>query len=345
MVPDITFTKYRGLYDPRAQGPFIKSWLDFTAWLSVFTVTSDKFTVPGFGAHTLRPGLITRSVDNTGLITSCIFDVDAGTPSDVAKCRAALIRDGLAAHFYTSHSHLTERPAYRLVIPVSRHLSRPAYSAVRRHLITAFAIPCKAEQSADASRFWFLPSCRPGAVGEAETLVGHAFEVDSIDLTIVPVARSAALLRADWVAPPEPPPGIPVDMAPLRAAIEGRITRFLRRKDPRAAPLRNLLAGAPLAGHGERNTVTLSVCGLIAYAAPKDTPLSALLAILRPSLNAMVAAGSKLDESKVERMLISALRKRAANTTDLKDFIAHHSAHKAALDVAIGFKPPPPHED
>jgi len=86
------------------------------------------------------------------------------------------------------------------------------------------------------------------------------------------------------------------------------------RTDPKAREkgelLQRLLNGEPLAEHGRRNDSTTKVAGMLAYTL-SDAPVSALLALMRPSLNAMVAAGSKLTEDAVERMLLSAMRRKA----------------------------------
>lgn len=327
-MPDIV--RYGSLYNVIPLRSESLTWDEVVSLLTSSIETPDKFQVPGFGAHTLNTPR--RNVSSVTSVTMFVFDVDAGTVADVGECERLLREANQAAHFYSSHSHTAAKPAFRLVLPVTRPVTPAEYSGLRAALIHRFKIPCKPEQSGDTSRFWFLPSHKPGAAPVFETLPGNPVDVDALAPYAPPRpasfpgprGREAVVSRRDFVPPPEPEPGTPVDVAGLREKIQARATRLNRSPDPdeksKGRLLGRLLAGEPLAEHGARNETMARVAGMLAWTLPEDTPLSVYLVLIRPSLNAMVADGSKLTEDKVERMLVTALKKRTTTKLDIEEF-------------------------
>lgn len=331
-------SRYPSLTGTRVSAVEDLTWDRVVTLLSTFTVTPDKLSVPGFGAHVLRGSH--RAATAVDVVTAFVFDVDAGTPEDIGVMEARLREANQAAHVYSSHSNTPANPALRLIIPPTRDIQPHEYKAIRLHLIERYAIPCKPEQSSDVSRFWFLPSHPPGRTPLFETYPGNPFDVD--DLTIPKVATRRSFVtqttpRGPFVPPPEPPPQAPVDLAPLRKKLEERVERCVRSTDRKelGAALKRLLEGAALAESGARNETTMRVCGAMVYALPRDTPLSVLLLIIRPSLNAMVADGSKLNEDKVTRMLLTAMEKRETNTVRVADFKASQLTTLDRIQTAI----------
>lgn len=351
-------TRYSALFNTAPSETADQSWSEVTHLLSQFVSAPSKFSVGGFGGHVLQPPTRPctdhtehgRSVTKADAhrcercvvsVTLFVFDVDAGTPEDIGECERLLRQSNLAAHFYSSHSHTATKPALRLVLPPSRAMSSEEYPGLRARLIHDLKIPCKPEQSGDSSRFWFLPSHRPGATPIFETLGGNPVDVDALTPLAIRPRRSNPninpLSTTEWSPPPEPPPGTPFDMRPIREALEGRASRLAKQADAeskqKAVWLRRLLAGEALADHGQRNETTARVCGVTIFALPtyKEIPVSIFMNLIRPSLNAMVRAGSKLTEEKVERMFVSALKKRAANSLDIEQFRRLHLERKAAL--------------
>jgi hypothetical protein len=339
-------THYRTLYDTNPQATRTYSWSDLTAALSSFIETPDKFSVAGFGGHTLHPNM-KRGVEAVSQVTLFVFDVDAGTPEDLDHCEMLLRGDNVAAHFYSSHSHTPAKPAFRLVIPPNRLVTPAEYPGLRAALIDRYKIPCKPNQSGDVSRFWFLPSHKPGAVPITETLDGQPLDVDALPPLPTP-RRGAGRLDVEtapavpFAPPPSPPPGLPIDTGPARKAIRARATKLARAGDPESSTkaewLRRLLAGEALADHGSRNDTMARVCGMLVYTLPKDTPVEVHLLLIRPSLGAMILDGSKLTEEKVERMLLTAMRKRFQRDDELENWRKRIIEQKAELYASIGVR-------
>lgn len=330
----ITITTYRGLYVTTPTGTLDFEWLDLASWLSNSTEAMDKFSVHGFGLHTLTGSDATRNLAAVVKATSIGFDVDAGTPDEVAASLGLLRAAGQSTIVYSSHSHAPEKPALRFIVECSRAMRPEEFPYLRAHLITKFKIPCKPEQSADVSRFWFCPSHRPGRTPVFEVIAGKPFDVDLVPAFSVRTPRAAPKLPDGWAPPPEPTK--PVNVTKYRLRLEKRAAKYFRVGDSRrGTTLERLLAGEALAPAGERNNATLSACGIVAWSLGDGVPLSVLMLFMRPSLAAMQAQGSKLTEEKVERMLLTAMEKRAAEQADMNDFVEKCRRQKAAFEEVI----------
>lgn len=299
-------TFYGGLYNPVPLGVEDLTWPEFMTRLGTSREAKDKFSVPGFGAHTLLPGK-SRAADWVTAVTALVFDVDAGTPEQVAASLSSLTESGLSFFAYTSHSHTAPKPAWRFVIPVTRPMTTAEYPGLRRAVIQRFAIPCKPNQSGDASRFWFSPSHPPGGNPESRCFAGAPLDVDAI----TPLAPDLPPLSA-------PSREVPLSAVPMPEEIHAELLRIAKRKPHRAEAIYRLVEGRPLADAGARNDTALRVCGILAFAFP-DVPIPSLLDLMRPSLTAMQAAGSKLTEAKLERMLVTAREKRRKTAEDLEE--------------------------
>jgi hypothetical protein len=356
-MSDATFslTRYRGLYDTNPQETVTLGWFQVAKLLSTPIEAADKFSVPGFSASLLQPppAPCTKHTERGVTVTKThahrcelcvvhvslfIFDVDAGTQEDIGNCEQLLRNAGLAAHFYSSHSNRPDKPAFRLVIPPTRPVAPSEYAGLRAALIERFRIPCKREQSSDTSRFWFLPSHPPGVAPIFETLDGELLDVDLVEPVILPDAPrpKSPIAPVDWSPPPEPSPGVAVDLKPIREKLSAVSTRLQKSQDTRRKGLyvRRLLNGDALAEHGSRNQAAFVTCGIVAFALP-NTPLSVLLVLFRPSLNAMIAAGSKLTESKLERMLLSAMRAKAERDHQTRELGKLLDERKRAGEAAL----------
>lgn len=325
-------TFYRSLYRIDEINEREAPWTELAEFLSTHVRTADKFSVAGFGCHVLKPppdGTCIACIQSTKItdaeravlstkphrhldcvteVTAFVFDVDVGTVPQIATTEQRLRDASLGAHFYSSHSHTSEKPAFRLLIPTTRPITVREYPALRAHLIERFAIPCNPNQSADASRFWFLPSCPPDGTPIVETLVGDPYDPGTAPKELLLAPERSPLVG--W-QPPEDPKGA-VDIAPLRLAVLKQMERCTALGDhDKAEALRRLINRQALAEDGHRNETTFRVCGTLGFIVPKGTSVGAVMALLRPSLNAMIAAGSKLTEEKVERMVRSAMHKKA----------------------------------
>lgn len=314
----IPFTIYENLYDVEGPRPVCDDWPALVARFSLHLRTPDKYQAPVFGPHVLtdlpRPCAKHNSTaphrcnDSVATVTMAVFDADEGTAADLATTDDLLGRT--ARLWYSSHSYRPDssRPAFRLVIPLSRPVPKGAWRNLRLQIATRFRVPANLVKCAAPSHAYFTPSCPPDADPVFDVHDGPPLEVDEFR-----VIEPPAEIAVDWEPPPEPDG--PIDTGPLRTALERRIASLARRPDPRdqdkAQLLQNCLRGNALATHGNRNNATLLVAGMVAYAAPPGTPASVMHRVMRPSVDAMIAAGSTLTHTEVERMILSAMRNRA----------------------------------
>lgn len=334
----IAITLYDGLFNHTPQGVMALDWDALCHKLSTFTVMEDKFRAPGFGAHILAG--FRRSAANVTAVTAFIFDVDAGTPQSVSSCFYLIRRSGISFHAYSSHSHTIEKPALRLIIPSTRDISPGEYSRLRLHLIKTFNIPCVPTQSADVSRFWFLPSHPPGAVPFTESFTGQPFNPDTLPLSV----RYGRVVSASARKSVPSEVAVSPDLLEVQAILSARAASLRRSKDQRKQEngnaLARLLGGLGVAEHGSRNEMMARVCGVMVYATPRGTPISSLLEISRPSLEAMQADGSKLTATKVDAMLSSAQRKREQEETAIAEWAEKKRRRTAAFLASMGLEDP-----
>jgi hypothetical protein len=122
----------------------------------------------------LARGTTRKNTSVTG-VTCFVGDLDGEAPP-----RERLAGLGLAHVMHTTHSHLhrdahnpTGGPRWRVVVPLCRRVPAKDWPAfwlrARAHLCPGSAMDtgCK-----DASRAYYLPSCRPGAPRHAEAVAG-----------------------------------------------------------------------------------------------------------------------------------------------------------------------------
>ena len=284
-------------------------WAALVHLLGFHTQTHTKESMSLFGAHVLR--IPYRKDENVEAVTAAVFDVDDFSTDDpeaeLAECRARLLAADLAQHWYTSHSHSPTKPSWRLLVPFTQALAPEHWKKVRLALVERFAIPVDKAKCSGTSHAYFLPSCPVGSSGEIITIDG---------LTLDPLAYTLPTNFREHLHPdlrnwsPPADPTEPVNLKPLKARLRGRMDR-MEDSDRRKVWVDRCLNGKALEDDGTRNTAACVVAGIIAYALPEQ-PIGVLYEILRPSVDAMVCLGSKVNEAKVRRMLESALRNKAA---------------------------------
>ncbi len=325
------FTKYAGIFDIDSQTPSTATWPEIVADFERQRQDRQgrKEDAPGFGPYILKPtpepcarhkDRILRPAphrcdDCVAAVTLAVFDVDVGTEDEVVACESKLAEEGLARIWYSTFSYRPEqdRPSLRLVLPLAAPVSPQEWPSVRRSIAARFAVPCDLRRCGGLSHFYYAPSCPAGIAPIFDAHDGRP--LDPSTLPFVPdvsVRRAAIPQLPDWM-PPDEPTG-PVDLGPLRKVLADRATSLKRKVNTPAQKkgelLTRLLAGEQLAEHGSRNDVTNQVAGMLAFALPGQ-PLSVLMGLLRPSLEAMIAAGSRLTEAEVERMLLTGMRSKA----------------------------------
>lgn len=327
----LEFTKYASIFDIDSLTQAVSTWPEIVAGFERQRQDrhARKEDAPGFGPYVLRPtpepcarhkDRILRPVphrcdDCVASVTLAVFDVDVGTDDEVVACEAALGEEGLARVWYSTFSYRPEqeRPSLRLVLPLASPVAPSEWPGARRSIAARFKIPCDLRRCGGLSHFYYAPSCRAGIEPIFDAHDGWPLNPSTLPFAPDVTPRQAPIPQLpDW-QPPEEPTG-PVDLGPLRKVLADRATSLKRKVNTPAQRkgelLTKLLAGEPLAEHGSRNDVTNQVAGMLAFALPGQ-PLSVLMGLIRPSLEAMIGAGSRLTESEVERMLLTGMRSKA----------------------------------
>jgi hypothetical protein len=317
-----SYTLWPSLYDLDRHETVTESWSDMVARFTTHTPVVAKVVTPGFSPYTMRPpptvcyrhkDQVPRSDPHrcdqcVDAVPFLVFDADQGPPDE---CIERL--GDLAQIWYTTYSHSPTKPAYRLILPLAEPVAGDLYPELRLRVLERFAIPADRVACSGKSHFYFLPAVNPRA-DFARAWATEGRHLNAVGDGLIERARYNVTQPRVAVAAE-----VPLDfedrdrLGEYRAALQSRIAVLSRKKDgaTRAELLERCLRGAPLAESGSRNTSTLVVCGLMAYALP-EASLPALTEILRPSVEAMIAGGSKLTWPKVERMLMSAMRSKAA---------------------------------
>lgn len=286
------------------------SWADLVEAFGTHLRTEDKTSTPGFGPYILRDRLCDRQKHPKAphrcdacvdALTLAVFDVDCGTYAAVERCDDLLA--GYARLWYSSHSYRPEapKPSLRLVLPLARPVPAERWSSWRANFIQAFHVPADVRKCGGLSHFYYAPSCPPSVEPVAVQHEGPYFDPEHIP-SVAYRRLGPTLVDRKPVDPSEP-------KGDRLQHIRGRLTQTisgLRRSGKpdaaeRRAVLENLLAGRPLAEHGSRNqTTTRVVFDLVRRF--EDLTLGECCALIRPSLAAMMFAGSSLTEQHVTRM-------------------------------------------
>ena len=285
-------------------------WADLVEAFGTHLRTEDKTSTPGFGPYRLHDRVCDRPkhpkaphrcdvcVDALSL---AVFDVDCGTYAEVEACDRKL--SAYARLWYSSHSYRPEapKPSLRLILPLARPVPAERWSSWRSNFIRAFAVPADPKKCGGLSHFYYAPSCPPSVEPVAVQHEGPYFDPDTIP--------STAYRRLDLTLVDRKPvdPSAPDDdrLQHIRGRLTQTISGLRRSGKPdaleRRTVLENLLAGRPLAEHGSRNqTTTRVVFDLVRRF--EDLTLGECVALVTPSLHAMVRAGSRLTEETVARM-------------------------------------------
>jgi hypothetical protein len=328
------YTLWPSLYDRVHPTALEETWPEIVKRFSSHTAYRNKFDAPGFGPYRLVPpgkpcvrhgGLTVPHRCNgcVPAVTLAVFDVDRGAAAEVAACDDRLGLADIARLWFTTWSYrpFAERAAYRLVIPLTTPVPAEAWAFVRESILEHYQIPADVNTSSGVSHFYFGPSCPDPALGvisadgtkplDVAALIAHAPKrlVEDLDDFLEEIDDAV--------------PDGPVDLAPVRTAVERRIRGLARREPEKAEWLRRILAGEPIAEHGSRNASTMKACGALASAAP-EASLAALRVLIRPSVDAMIAAGSvRVTHEAVDRWLASGLQHARARVARNKALVAN----------------------
>lgn len=270
---------------------------------------ADKLAAPMFGPYVL----VGPRREDAGVkcLTMAVFDVDQGTALDIAECDRRLEHLGIERVWYSSHSHTPGiHEAFRLILPLAHPLDPRTWKAYRSALLEKFKIPADPKKCSGISHAYFLPSCPVSGEPIFRRCSGR--EVDLVVATPPQTSRLRPLAASPGINVDSRGATQPFDLTNVLNGLRQKVWGLSRRKSPtdkeKAALLQKLLAGEQLAKHGSRDDTTSKVAGMLAWSFPEE-PVEVLCAVMRPSVDAMIADGSKVTQGKVERMLLSSRAK------------------------------------
>jgi hypothetical protein len=349
-VFDLTFYRpyassagWRDLIPTRTQSYTLHELVDvFTR----HTPAEDKKQVGMYGPHALHDPLpvpctnprhegttLPHRCDNAVKhLSVAVFDADEGTWEDVVMSRQRISAAGIAQIWHTSHSYGAAPAAkepWRLLLPLSKPLEPGAWYAFRLELLERFKIPAARGKCSGRSHPWYLPSYPPGH----QYRPPKAYFQDG-DLLEPPRPKAGATknvpLPADFRFAPPPETGAPVDLAACREALSAEAARLGRGDEDqkrKARWLRRAIAGEALDEHGNRDEATSRTAYRMVMVLPA-APISTIRYLLRPSVEAMIAAGSSLSFASLDEKIYSAMRAYAENKTREQEILAALAAEK-----------------
>ena len=194
-----------------------------THWTSLRTTTGKRIAVPWsdvFAAMRtprpwsadLHPGWSAaafdgdaRSLDSVRVVFALVLDVDGSWSLDDSLGQL----ESYYGLVHTTKSHTPEVHRYRIILPLSRPVSRFEYAALWRRFDCEH--PGRFDpQAKDASRFWFLPASLDGTPYHVVELSGEPLDVDA------------------WLAKPEPRTPAPLPpMTQSRTDAEARARAYV----------------------------------------------------------------------------------------------------------------------
>ncbi len=324
----ISITLYPGVVT-KSGFDYGTSWKGLIHHFSVDRPIVSKSENNGFGPYALtapeepclRHGLVPIDTPHrcdacVREVTLAVFDMDRGTHEDVAACTDRLEAEGVSHFVYSTHSYRPEqdRPALRLVVQLDKPVPSARWKTWRLGFMLRFSIPADKDKCQAPSHFYYAPAHPPGVVPVFVSFEGRPFPTDEIP------TKETSYIAAN------PTPEVGADFAPMPPEKLEEWRRLLEKKARRLAKgrpeerekgeiLRRLLAGEALAEHGHRNQTSTRAAALI-LAAWHEGTVGGALEIMRPSLEAMRAEGSKLDEGTLGRQLASAFAKVTASRAE-----------------------------
>lgn len=151
---------------------------------------------PGIVPAAFHEGHRYREADNVREMTLFVFDMDDGTPWEEVRPNLA----GLAYVAYSSFSHSTEHPKYRVAVPLSRPVPAAEWADTWRRLVSHLSDDRADLKCKNLDRLYYLPACPVGAepwfeVGEGEWL--DASEAPSVTPAVGTPRKSDGTHRSD----------------------------------------------------------------------------------------------------------------------------------------------------
>lgn len=120
----------------------------------------------------------TRADVNVRAVTAAALDLDILGPMPWPWLDA-LLAAGVSAVLSSSHNHREEAPRLRLVLELSRPVTRAEWPRLWRAVIARFGLPAD-PACGDPSRIYFAPSAPEGAPTVSEVIPGAPLDVDAL---------------------------------------------------------------------------------------------------------------------------------------------------------------------
>ena len=195
----MTISRFKKLFDTTAYPDPIE-WPDLFREFSTIAPFLGGSSHPGWSAAEFDPPK--RDLANVRKIHALVLDYDNKTkdgdrvtdPVTIAQISEAF------ADFYglihTSRNHTADWPRFRVILPLTRSISKFEYQALWQH--AARFAPGLDPSPKDASRFWYTPGVgdHEGACFEAVTLTGAFMEPDDWLNRPLPVPPSIVLANS-----------------------------------------------------------------------------------------------------------------------------------------------------
>lgn len=334
---DVQITLWPKLTDTDTHIPWSGPWADLVLRWSVHRPLANKMDGMLFGPYALvdpsspctkhagRPRAKRHKCNSAvEAVSLLVFDADEGTAEQIDACRKRLTDAGIEHIWYSSYSWSSSKPAYRLVVPPSHSIPHHMFARVRREFIDTYAVPADPSKSSGLCHSYFEPSS-PDGRGVFVHVPGTVWTAPAV--TPAPVVPSVV---TDYEPPDDPTE--PVDLAPLVDRLRKRARKLAGSSPEKAALLRACLEGKPLAGPGARNNSAFRVAGMIA-AVLTEQPVGVIEAIMRPSVDAMINAGSSLTHDDVRRFIYTGLKNQAERRAQIEVFSQQYWK-------AMGLRPP-----
>jgi hypothetical protein len=137
------------------------TWREFIdTFIKKPEVVHDKTIVAGYSLGAFEGNR--RALHRVEHVNALVLDFDSG---DTTVKKATQLIPETQSAVYTTFSHMPRRPKLRVIYPLSRPVNAQEYAALwawAESKITPLGHALD-ESARDASRFWYLPSHRPGA--------------------------------------------------------------------------------------------------------------------------------------------------------------------------------------
>jgi len=178
------FSRYESLteVDPK---PF-EDWDSVAQWMNRHRETDSKESAPLFAPHILKKLGKRKNADVIAL-SAWVADLDGQEFTHEMRIRF----QSLNYFAYTTHSHTSTNPHWRVIFPFSELVKAEAWPEIWERCRNWFGVGIKIDNSCkDAARFYFIPSHRKGSEHELIWNVGEQF-LNPASLHANPIQRTS----------------------------------------------------------------------------------------------------------------------------------------------------------